>query len=185
MSCGAADLFELWGCGPFWEATGLPEKLERSRNACTQCWNAAGICAHPYCIPALLACISTTFEHSLHASQYIELSILGCQKESRNACTQCWNQAGICAHPYCVPAPPHAEKYPRLPHYACISMHFYVFLLQLWMRYLAILLYSTWQSKSGRNACTQCWNAAGMRTGILVRIPTVFQHRLTRKSTQY
>ena len=35
-----------------------------------------------------------------------------------------------------------------------------------------------------RNACTQCWNAAGMRTGILVRIPTVFQHRLTRKSTQ-
>ena len=38
-----------------------------------------------------------------------------------------------CAHSYCVPAPPHAEKYPRLPHYACISMHFYVFLLQLWM----------------------------------------------------
>ena len=36
-----------------------------------------------------------------------------------------------------------------------------------------------------RNACTQCWNAAGMRTGILVRILTVFQHRLTRKSTQY
>ena len=38
-----------------------------------------------------------------------------------------------CAHSCCVPAPPHAEKYPRLPHYACISMHFYVFLLQLWM----------------------------------------------------
>ena len=40
------------------------------------CWNQVGICARPYCIPALLACISTTFEHSLHASQYIELSIL-------------------------------------------------------------------------------------------------------------
>ena len=24
-------------------------------------------CAHPYCIPALFACTSTTFEHSLHA----------------------------------------------------------------------------------------------------------------------
>ena len=44
--------------------------------SCTQCWNQVGICARPYCIPALLACISTTFEHSLHASQYIELSIL-------------------------------------------------------------------------------------------------------------
>ena len=29
-----------------------------------------------------------------------------------------------------------------------------------------------------RNACTQCWNAAGMRTGNLVRISTVFQHCL-------
>ena len=35
--------------------------LERSRNACTQCWNQAGSCAHPYCTPALLACIPTTF----------------------------------------------------------------------------------------------------------------------------
>ena len=42
--------------------------LERSRNACTQCWNAAGMrtgtpCAHLYCIPALLACIPTTFQY--------------------------------------------------------------------------------------------------------------------------
>ena len=46
--------------------------LERSRNACTQCWNAAGmrtgtLCAHPYCIPALLACISTTFQYFMRA----------------------------------------------------------------------------------------------------------------------
>ena len=27
-----------------------------------------------------------------------------------------------CAHPCCTPALPHAEKYPRLAHYACISM---------------------------------------------------------------
>ena len=42
--------------------------LELSRNACTQCWNAAGMrtgtpCAHLYCIPALLACIPTTFQY--------------------------------------------------------------------------------------------------------------------------
>ena len=27
-----------------------------------------------------------------------------------------------CAHSYCVPAPPHAEKYPILAHYVCISI---------------------------------------------------------------
>ena len=41
--------------------------LERSRNACTQCWNQVGICAHPYCIPALLACIPTTFQYFMRA----------------------------------------------------------------------------------------------------------------------
>ena len=32
-----------------------------------------------------------------------------------------------CAHSYCVPAPPHAEKYPILAHYVCISIAFLLF----------------------------------------------------------
>ena len=32
-----------------------------------------------------------------------------------------------CAHSYCVPAPPHAEKYPILAHDVCMSIAFLLF----------------------------------------------------------
>ena len=50
--------------------------LERSRNACTQCWNQVGICAHPYCIPALLACIRTTFQYFMRAFLLLSIAFL-------------------------------------------------------------------------------------------------------------
>ena len=46
----------------------------------------------------------------------------------------------LCAHFYRIPALPHAEKYPRLAHYACISMYFYcVFRLYFYCFLLTIL----------------------------------------------
>ena len=70
-----------------WQSkSGVFQHCLRTFLVCLSMFLHAFLCARLYCIPALLACISTTFEHSLHAflseSQYIELSILGCQKSA-------------------------------------------------------------------------------------------------------
>jgi len=56
------------------------------------------LCAHPYCTPALSACIPTMFKHFLAC-----ISIFTCARSCR------------------IPALPHAENYPKVVHYSCVS----------------------------------------------------------------
>ena len=80
------------GCRQHFFPAGLRERTAREMN-----WLAR----ENWCIPALLACISTSISVLL--------------------------QHFLCAHSYCIPALPHAEKDPRGAHYACISIAFLLF----------------------------------------------------------
>ena len=80
------------GCRQHFFPAGLRERTAREMN-----WLAR----ENWCIPALLACISTSISVLL--------------------------QHFLCAHSYCIPALPHAEKDPRGAHYACISIAFILF----------------------------------------------------------
>ena len=77
---------------------------------------------HFYYFPALASVrISTVFQHCRRA-------FLLCSSTFLHAFLL-FSSTFLCAHSYCIPALPHAEKNPRGAHYACISiafiLHFY------------------------------------------------------------
>ena len=127
------------------------------------------LCANPYCIPALRACIPTMFKHFLACISIISKLFSLCASLVYSGTASRGkepNRSTLCAHLNCIAIAfllPPALFFVRTPT-----------VFQHGLR--ALLLCSSTQCCTQcsqccallrRNVCTQCWNAVGIRTNTL------------------